>query len=91
MIAVLGRPDPAGAPNVDDVVCAATSDLVPGATKPFTCNRLPGHTTYDREHVASAPLPGVGRIAVAAWVDGGAPRVIEPDTVRHLQRRGRPL
>ncbi|TKJ25252.1 hypothetical protein [Blastococcus sp. CCUG 61487] len=91
MSALLGAADPA---DVDDelaAVCAAQSDRLPGVDMPFVCTRPPGHTATDREHVASGPYPGVGKIAVAAWVDGGAPRVIDAVTLQRVRQRGRPL
>lgn len=76
----LGAPDPQLAGDRERL-CNALSDVVDGMPAPFVCTRAVGHVDRSvAEHVASAKYESRLPIAVGAWVDGGAPRVM--DSVR---------
>lgn len=69
----LGAPDLLLAGDGEQL-CGARSDMVVGMRAPFVCTRGRGHRAA--EHVASAPFESRLPIAVGAWVDGGAPRIM---------------
>lgn len=72
----LGAPDLHQAAD-GDVLCGALSDVVDGMPAPFVCTRPARHVARRvSEHVASAPYESRLPIAVAAWVDGAAPRIL---------------
>ena len=74
----LGAPDPMQATD-GQKFCGARSDVVVGMPAPFVCTRADGHTRRRvAEHVASGPYESRLPVALGVWVDGGAPRVMEP-------------
>lgn len=73
----LGSPDPYAVSD-GQKLCGARSDMAPGMPAPFLCTRASGHPARRLpEHVASEPYKSRLPIAVGAWVDGGAPRIME--------------
>lgn len=76
---VLGSPDPLAAVDGEQL-CGARSDVVQGMPAPFVCTRADGHVARRlAEHVACGPYESRLPIAVGAWTDGSAPRVMEKD------------
>lgn len=75
--AALGVPDPLMVAD-GELLCGDPSQVVEGMAGPFLCTRARGHVARRvREHVASGPYESRLPVAVAAWTDGSAPRLVE--------------